>query len=158
MGSQFLLMILHYWKIQLSTWRLVKDDRCPVIKKLHIVCLHKYGKSNSVIATTVGRSRSAVQRIAANFKSSGTKDAKPKTGRPRKTLPRQDRIMIRMSLKDRFKSATEISHEFGYTSDVNVSRKTVSRRLQVSELLAHAPAKKPLISKKNQRARLHFCN
>ncbi|XP_029656997.1 uncharacterized protein LOC115231043 [Octopus sinensis] len=125
-------------------------------EKQKIVCLHQEGKSNSVIATTVGRSRSVVQGIVARFKSSGLINTKPQTGRPRETSTTQDRIIVRMSLRDWFKSAAEISREFSSTSDVNVSRKTVSRRLRGSGLLARAPAKKPLICKKNQRARLRF--
>ncbi|XP_014782355.1 uncharacterized protein LOC106877838 [Octopus bimaculoides] len=102
--------------------RLVSCD-----EKQRIVCPHQEGKSNSVIATTVGRSRSVVQRIVTRFKSSGLIDAKPKTGRPRKASPRRDRIIVRMSLKeDGFRSAAEISREFSSTSNVNVSRKTVS--------------------------------
>ncbi|XP_014772988.1 uncharacterized protein LOC106871172 [Octopus bimaculoides] len=114
-----------------SVRRLVSCD-----ENQRIVCLHQEGKSNSVIVTTVGRSRSVVQRVVARFKSSGSTDAKPKSGRPRKTSPRQDHVMIRMSLKDRFKSAIEISREFSSTSDINVSHKTVSRRLRGSGLLA----------------------
>ena len=38
----------------------------------------------------------------------------------------------------------------------NVSRNTVSRRLTSAGLNARVPASKPLISKKNQKARLHF--
>ncbi|XP_029644825.1 uncharacterized protein LOC115218944 [Octopus sinensis] len=88
-------------------------------EKQKIVCLHQKGKTNSVIATTVGRSRSVVQRIVARFKSSGSSDAKPKTG-------------------------AEISRELSSASDVNVSCKTVSRRLSGSGLLAWASAKKSL--------------
>ncbi len=52
------------------------------------------------------------------------------TIRPRKTSAREDRIMLRMSLKDRFKSCTEIIRVMNSTSCVNVSRQIVSRRLQ----------------------------
>lgn len=86
-------------------------ERRPVFsdEKHRIVALHQEGKSTSVIATTVGRSRSVVQRIHARFKSSGSTESKPKTSRPRKTSLRRDRLMVRMSMMNRFKTVDEIS-------------------------------------------------
>ncbi|XP_029652759.1 uncharacterized protein LOC115225894 [Octopus sinensis] len=118
--------------------RLVSCD-----EKQRIVCLHQEGESNSEIATTVGRSRSIMQQIVARFKSSESTDAKPQTGRLRKTSPRQDRIMARTSLKDTFKSAAEISRKFSSTSDVSLSHKIVSWRLRGSVLLAWVPKRSP---------------
>ena len=65
-------------------------------------------------------------------------------------------MMVRQSLQDRFKTAAEISREMGETSVGTVSRFTISRRLKEAGLIARTPAKKPLISKKNQKTRLQF--
>ena len=65
--------------------------------------------------------------------------------------------MQRMSLKDRFKSCTEIKRVMNSTSRVNVSRWTVSRRLQEIGLFNRTPRKKPLHSSKNKK-RLEFAN
>lgn len=127
-------------------------------EKQRIVDLHKDGKSTCDIVDLVGRSSSVVKRIVAKFKTSGSIESSPRTGRPRKTSPRDDRVMARMSLENRFKTAAEISRNLSSTSDIKVSRQTVSRRLRDSGLLARVPAKKPLISKKNQKARLAFAN
>ena len=56
--------------------------------------------------------------------------------------------MQRMSLKDRFKSCTEIKRVMNSTSCVNVSRQTVSRRLQEIGMFNRTPRKKPLVSSK----------
>ena len=61
-----------------------------------------------------------------------------------------------MSLKDRFKSCTEIKRVMNSTSCVNVSRQTVSSRLQGIGLFNRTPRKKPLVSSKNKR--LEFAN
>ena len=99
---------------------------------------------------------SVVQRIVAQFKATGSTISTPKTGRPRQTSTKQDRIMVKMSIKDRFNSAAEISHELNVSYGCHVSRKTVLRRLTSAGLNARVPASKSLISKKNQKARLHF--
>ena len=64
--------------------------------------------------------------------------------------------MHRLALKDRFNTATGISKQV--KDVIGVSRQTVSRRLHEIGLFARCPRKKPLISKKNQRARLAFAN
>ena len=63
-----------------------------------------------------------------------------------------------MSLKDRFKSCTEIKRVMNSTSCVNVSRQTVSRRLQEIRLFNQTPKKKPLVSSKNNNKRLEFAS
>ena len=66
--------------------------------------------------------------------------------------------MRHMSLKDRFKSCTEIKRVMNSTSCVKVSRQTVSRRLQEIGLFNRTPRKKPLVSSKNKKKRLEFAN
>ena len=65
--------------------------------------------------------------------------------------------MQHMSLKERFKSCTEIKRVINSTSCVNVSRQTVSRRLQEIGLFNRTPRKKPIVSSKNKK-RLEFAN
>ena len=66
--------------------------------------------------------------------------------------------MQRMSLKERFKSCTEIKRVMNRTSCVNASRQTVSTRLQEIGLFNRTPRKKPLVSSKNKKKRLEFAN
>ena len=122
--------------------------------KQRIDDLHKDGHSNGEIAGRIGRSVSAVQRIVAQYKSTGAIISPPKTGRPRKTSVKQGRLVVRLSCKDRLKSAAEISRELNVPYGCDVSSRTVSRRLGSAGLAARIPASKPLISKKNQKARL----
>ena len=43
---------------------------------------------------------SSIQTVIKNFKERGTVESPPKTGRPRKTTPRQDRQMVIESKRD----------------------------------------------------------
>lgn len=127
-----------------------------VEEKQLIIHLHSNGKKTSEIVDTVGRSPSVVKRIVAHFKQSGSVAAAPKSGRPRITTAQQDRLIVKMSLKDRFNTAAKISRELKQRSIVQASRQTVTRRLHASGLQSRVPARKPLISKKNQKLRLAF--
>ena len=103
------------------------------------------------------RSKSVVGRVVKSYNDTGKIVSAFKTGRPRKTSAREDRIMQRMSLEGRFKSCTEIKRVMNSISCVNVSRQTVSRRLQEIGLFNRTPRKKPLVSSKNKK-RLEFAN
>ena len=70
------------------------------------------GKSYSEIAGIVQRSKSAVYRVICRLKTDKTLEPKPRTGRPTMTTKREDRIILKMSLKDPFDTATSISRAF----------------------------------------------
>ena len=94
-----------------------------------ILKLHKEKYTIRESSDKVKRSKSVVGRVVKSYNDTSKIVSAFKTGRPRKTSAREDRIMQRMSLKDRFKSCTEIKRVMNSTSCVNVSRQTVSRRL-----------------------------
>lgn len=116
----------------------------------------KENKSISTIANIIRRSKSVVHRVIARYKKENTLEALPKTGRPPKTSKREDRIIVRKSLNDRFKSAASITREFNEQTGKKISKKTVSRRLKAAGLHDRVPVSKPLISKKNKNKRLKF--
>ena len=70
------------------------------------------------------------------------------------TTKREDRMIVKMFLKDRFNTAMSIFRAFCEQTGKLIARKTVSRRLNKEKLVARIPCRKPLISKKNQKARL----
>ena len=72
------------------------------------------------------------------------------------TTKREDRMIVKMSLKDRFNTATSISCAFCEQTGKSMSRKAVSCRLDKEKLVAWIPCHKPLISKKKQKVRLDF--
>ena len=123
-----------------------------------IVKLHKEKHTLREISEKVKRFKSVVGRVVKSYNDTGKIVSAFKTGRPRKTLAREDQIMQGMSLKDLFKSCTEIKRVMNSTSYVNVSRQTVSRRLEEIRLFNRTPRKKPLVSSKNKKKRLEFAN
>ena len=65
-------------------------------------------------------------------------------------------MIVKMSLKDCFDTATSISPSFCEQTGKPISRKTVSHRLNKEKLLARISCHKPLISEKNQKFCLDF--
>ena len=123
---------------------MVKRQKFDYSVRQAIVKLHKEEHSIREISEKVKRSKSVVGKVVKSYNDTGKIVRAFKTGRPHKTSAREDRIMQRMSLKDRFKSCTEIKRVMNSTSCVNVSRQTVSRRLQEIGLFNRTPRKKPL--------------
>ena len=70
---------------------------------------------------------------------------------------REDRAMVKLVKKDRFKTAAAVSREMSIQLGKPLSRKTVSRRLVEQQILARAPVVKPLISSKNKKVLSCFC-
>ena len=121
-----------------------KAHNCLTREEKKLIYLHKEGKSYSEIAGIIRRSKSAVYRVIS------------RTSRPPMTTKREDRMIVKMSLKDRFDTTTSISRAFCEQTGNPISNKTVYRRLNKEKLLAKIPCRKPLISKKNQKVRLDF--
>lgn len=96
--------------------------------------------------------KSSISRILSRFKKTKSVEVISKGGRPRKTDKRTDALIVREIKKFPFKSAPTLVKEL----NIPVSARTVSRRLIDADLLAYRPAKKPLISKRNQLKRLQF--
>ena len=112
-------------------------------KKL-ILTNHKEGKSYFEITGNV-------YRVISRFKADKILEPKPRTGRLRMTTKREDKMIVKMSLKVRFNTATSISHSFCEQTGKPISRKTISCRLNKEKIVARIPCCKPLISKKNQK-------
>ena len=111
---------------------------------MFILANHKKDKSYSEIAGIARRSKS-------RLKSDKTLELKPRTGRPPMTTKRDDCMIVKMSLKGRFDTATSTSRAFCEQTGKPISRKTVSRRLNKEKLVIRIPCRKLLIFKKIKR-------
>lgn len=119
-----------------------------------IILLHKQGLSQVKISKTVKCSRCAVQNTISRFERTGSYVNLPKSGRNRVTTTREDRIIERISLRNRQKTAEKIAAELRTQHRVAVSVRTVHRRLAEANLHARKPRRKPLLNEKHRRQRL----
>ena len=96
-------------------------------EKMFILPNHEEGKSYSEIAGIVRRSKGVVYHVISRFKDNKILEPKPKTGRSPMTIKGEDQMIDKMSLKDRFDTATSASREFCEQTGKPISRKAVSR-------------------------------
>lgn len=114
------------------------------------------GKVSREIADLLQIDKSTVNRIINKFKTTNSLKDKPRSGRPRKTTARTDKIIKRKSVADPRKTAVDIANELRDENLADVSRSTVSRRLKEVGLIGRIGVKKPLIKPKNKKIRLEF--
>ena len=88
--------------------RKTRNCLTPEEKKV-ILVNHEEGKLYSEIVGIVRRSKSVVYRVINRFKADKTLEPKSRTCRSRMTTKREDWMIVKMSLKDRFDTATSIS-------------------------------------------------
>lgn len=121
-----------------------------------ILQLSEKGKISRDITSLLDVGKSMVNNLLSKYRSDcGLKD-KPRCGHPSKTSVRVDRLIKGKSTADHRKTATNIPRGLEEESHANINRRTVSRRLHQVGLIGRVGVKKPLISKKNRRARLEF--
>lgn len=126
------------------------------VQRAQVVTLHKEGYSERSISERVGCSKTAVHQAVAKFQMEGTYTDAKRPGRPRKTSPRDDHMIRRAAVRSPTSSASKIRSAL-LAKGVNVSRRTVSRRL-VNDfgLKSYKPAKKPRLTPAMKLKRLRF--
>ncbi|XP_077296695.1 transposable element Tc1 transposase [Arctopsyche grandis] len=112
--------------------------------------------SSRYIAQKVGCSKTSVLNCIRKYKNSASLERKKGSGKPRKTNSAEDRLLKRMCLQNRFKSAVQIRSEFIAAGGKEISIEVVRRRLKEYSLVARIPAKKPFLTKKMRMQRLNW--
>lgn len=130
--------------------------RISMVNRGKIVALHEELYSQREIAIRVGCSSSAVGEIIKKYRETGSVEDRKIPGRHRKTSARQDRLIVRKSLVNRFKTAPEIKAEILLEHCIEISTSTTQRRLRESGLHGRKARRKPLLTAAHRRARLEF--
>ena len=91
------------------------------------------------MAQRVGVHHSVIDRLMDRFQTTGTVEDLPRSVRPRKTIPRDDRLIVRRARRDNFTTAVRIPAGLPFGGHVYV--RTVIRRLNAQHLRARRPIK-----------------
>ena len=120
-----------------------KKPSLSAIQRGQIVILHQEGLSERKISEKLSISRPAVHRAIEKYKEDGTYVDKPRSGRPRKTTPRDDHIIKRTVIRSPHSSCKKVrANLLRHVTEVSIS--TVSRRLSKEfGLKSNKPAAKP---------------
>lgn len=125
------------------------------IKKAAVEAL-KNGERLAVVSKRFLVSHQTIGYWLKKFNSTGSVSNITKTGRPRKTSPKQDQLLARMSIRDPRLTAKALTVEINRVTDQPINVSTVKRRLNHAGLFGRRPSRKPLISHKNRMNRLKF--
>ena len=113
------------------------------------------GVPSASIAIQVGCSVRAVNKYLARVRSrDGDTRTRFSPGRPRKTTPREDRMLVRMVTGNRTVSTKEIREELAFQQPI--STRSIRRRIVEAGFKGGWANKKPLISHKNRKKRVEF--
>ena len=126
------------------------------VVRAQIIVLRQEGYTERDISKRLRCSKTAVHNSMVKFNQTGSYAEAAKPGRPRKTTPRNDITMKRAATRSPVSSAKKIRLQLLETG-INVSRRTVSRRL-VNDfgLKSCKPAKKPRLTPTMKLKRLAF--
>ena len=127
---------------------LTTEQRAVIVDRI------KSGQSQRQVAAALGVSRGAVEKAISIHRTTGEYKSRPRSGRPRATSNRDDRLMVRMSLNNRRLTAPDITKSLSNDYGVDVTTHTVQNRLMEAGLYGRVARRKPLISDKNMTARL----
>lgn len=125
-------------------------------KKSVIVALSKEGFSSREIANRVGFNQSTVVRLLQKYQRTGDVARKRGRGRKRVTTAAEDRYLIRLCIRNRRASSSDLKRAWQEGSGITSSARTVRRRLLAAGLAARRPRRKPLLSKTMRAARLKW--
>ena len=128
----------------------------PTIRAQIVALKEISGLSLNEIAKKLNKSRHAVQSAYKKYLESKILVDKPRSGRPRESTKRQDRVLKRLALTNRRLSSKNLAAQWHNAGGPFTSSKTVRRRLNEQNLKGCIAIKKPFISKINQQKRLKF--
>lgn len=120
------------------------------------VALSDAGYSQREIAVTLDKPRETIRDAIKRLRETGSYTRRPGQGRHRVTSDRDDRFIVSNVLRDRFSTAPEICNRLMEVRNVNVSERTVRRRLAERNVHAFRPARVPDLLVHHRRARLNF--
>ena len=128
-------------------------------KQCKAVTLRGEGYSYMEIAKKLGNgaTKSVVRKVCDRFKETNTFKNMPKNGKIKKTTANNDRMIMRLALKNRSATSAEIKNDLE-AAGVSISSRTIRRRLFENGLKARRPRKKTYLNKKQRKNRLIWAN
>lgn len=121
-----------------------------------VVFYHQQKMGYKKIAQTLYLAQSTVRNIIKKHQRTGTVNDLPKTGRPRKTSKRVDKLIVKQFDEMPFSTARDVEKYINENNLANISSQTVRRRSKEAQIRCFSARRKPLLSKINIEKRLFF--
>lgn len=120
------------------------------------VILIDQGLTQREVAIALNVPRSSMQYALKRYQETGSYTRRSGSGGVRCTSARDDRFIILEILRNRFLTAVEIRQRLQNIRGINVSERTVRRRMEEVNLRARRPARGPELLRQHRVARLRF--
>jgi transposase len=114
------------------------------------------GFSTRQVADHFGISQRTVNRLLAKYSETGDVEDRPRSGRPRATVPAEDEFIVQRSRANPFAPATSIQEALLNSAGTEVTPQTVRNRLKENELRCYRPVRFPALSDHHKECRLQF--
>ena len=133
-----------------------KKDELSIEKRARIQILHEQGKFQVEISKLVKCSRCAVQSAIKRFTETESHVKMTKTGRKRVTTKREDRKLVRKSIRNRKKTSFELAAALSEEVGQPISARTATRRLAEASLTRCKARKKLWLVRQQQNKSLEM--
>ncbi len=120
-----------------------------------IVDMYQSGKGYTAISKALGLQRTTVRAIIHKWRKLGTVVNLPRSGRPTKITPKAQWRHIQEVIKEPRTTSKELQASLA-SIKVSVHDSTIRKRLGKNGIHGRVPGQKPLLTKKNTKARLTF--
>ncbi|KAK3515289.1 hypothetical protein QTP70_013482 [Hemibagrus guttatus] len=120
-----------------------------------VIEIYQSGKGYKAISKALELPRTTMRAIIYKWRKHGTVENLPRSGRLTKITPRAQRQLIQEVTKDPTTTSKELQASLASVK-VSVHDSTIRKRLGKNGLRGRVPRPKPLLSKKNIKARLNF--
>ena len=121
------------------------------------IALLDNGFSMRQVSQQLGVSKSVVHRIQRRHQQTGSTAERPRSGRPRQTCEREDRLIERQAVTERPATLSKIRQNLRQATHTNVSVSTVSRRLHEVGLHSRRPVRRHRLTQAQRTARQAWC-
>ena len=118
------------------------------------VGIHNSGLSHRRVADHFRVNNAIIVRLMQRFRQTGNATDCPRAGRPRKTTPREDRLISRRVRQRPFSTAGALRGNL--TSGGHISTHTVTRRPHHQGMRAQRPIKRPQLTLRHRHARFDW--
>ena len=111
------------------------------------------GRTQEVISRWLGVPQGTVSKVLKRYRETGQCLRRRRSGRPRISTPREDRILTRMCRNNRFLSATMLRSIWMRTIRRGCSIRTVRGRLLRAGFRARRPCRRPALTRRHRQLR-----
>jgi transposase len=136
-----------------SLSEMVKTSELSLAARNHIVGMFRANVKKSTIAKEMGLGISTIHYVISKWLKCGNVNSTPRSGRPPKLGERDARRLVQTIKKNRTATLENIHEKLG----IDVSKRTIQRKLLVLGIQSRSAIRKPFISKVNAMKRLTWC-